>query len=305
MTAGSASIIGAGLIGRSWALVFARAGWSVRLFDPVPGALDNAVKWIDAALADDVPDAGHRRAIRGRIGVSPTLAEAVAGAIHIQENTTELLELKRTVLADIDRLAASEAIIASSTSALLPSAFSQSLPGRARVLVAHPVNPPHMVPLVEMLGAPWTSAEALDRATRTMAAIGQTPIRVNREIDGFVLNRLQAALVNEAMALVDAKVASPSDIDKCLTDGLALRWAFIGPFETMDLNADGGFADYARKYRGIFEHMGRTLGSTRPWTEAAVATVSAERRAKLALAAIAERQRWRDGRIRSLRELKT
>ncbi|WP_119272197.1 3-hydroxyacyl-CoA dehydrogenase [Taklimakanibacter deserti] len=305
MTAGSAAIVGTGLIGRSWALVFARAGWSVKLFDPSPEAADNAAKWIDAALADDVPDADRRSAVRRRIGISPTLADAVAGATHVQENTTEALELKRTVLADIDRLAAPETIIASSTSALLPSAFSESLPGRARVLVAHPVNPPHLVPLVEMLGAPWTSAEAIARATDTMTAIGQSPIRIHREIDGFVLNRLQAALVNEAMALVDAKVASPADIDKCLTDGLALRWAFIGPFETMDLNADGGFADYARKYRSLFEIMGRTLGSSRPWSEAAMSVVSDDRRQRLPLDAIAERQRWRDSQVRSLRKLKT
>jgi 3-hydroxyacyl-CoA dehydrogenase len=304
MTEEIAAIVGAGLIGRSWALVFARAGWSARLFDPDPGALNGAVKWIEAALADDVSDDGQRKAIRSRISVSPTLAEAVAGVTHVQENTTELLELKRTVLAEIDRCADPRTVIASSTSALLPSHFSECLVGRSRVLVAHPVNPPHMVPLVEMVGAPWTSAEAIERATHTMTAIGQSPIRVNREIDGFVLNRLQAALVNEAMALVEAKVASPSDIDKCLTDGLALRWAFIGPFETMDLNADGGFADYARKYRRIYEVMGETLGSSRPWTEAAMSTVSTERRAKLALASIADRQRWRDTQIRSLRKLK-
>jgi len=111
-----------------------------------------------------------------------------------------------------------------------------------------------------------------------------------REIDGFALSRLQVALVNEAMALVDAEVTSPSDIDKCLTDGLALRWALIGPFETTDLSADGGFADYAHKYGDIYELMGRTLGSSRPWTEFAAATVSAERREKLAAESIADRQ---------------
>lgn len=304
MTAGSAAIVGTGLIGRSWALVFARAGWSAKLFDPLPGALDNAAKWIDANLADDVPDESERGAVRRRISICPTLAEAVAGSRHVQENTTEALDLKRAVLAEIDRLADPQTIIASSTSALLPSAFSESLPGRARVVVAHPVNPPHLIPLVEILGAPWTSAETVKRVTATMTAIGQSPIRINREIDGFVLNRLQAALVNEAMALVDAKVASPSDIDKCLTDGLALRWAFIGPFETMDLNADGGFADYARKYRSLFEVMGQTLGSSKPWSEAAMSAVSAERRQKLPADAIADRQRWRDGQVRSLRQLK-
>jgi len=305
MTAGVAAIIGAGLIGRSWAIVFARAGWSVNLFDAAPAALDTAVTWIDAVLADGNSDRDRGETVRSRISVSPTLAQAVGNATHVQENTTESLPLKCAVLAEIDRLAAPETIIASSTSALLPSAFSEALPGRARVLVAHPVNPPHIVPLVEVLGAPWTAVSSIEKTMDTMTAIGQSPILVNREIDGFVLNRLQAALVNEAMALVDAQVASPSDIDKCLTDGLALRWAFIGPFETMDLNADGGFADYAGKYRGIFESMGRTLGSARPWTEEAMSAVSAERRRKLPLEAISDRQRWRDSRIQALREFKT
>lgn len=305
MTAGNAAIIGSGLIGRSWALVFARAGWSTRLFDPSPAAVEKALAWIDAALLDDAPDARQRTEIRGRISISPALEHAVAGAVHVQENSPESLELKRSLLAEIDRFADPETIIASSTSAILPSAFSESLPGRSRVLVAHPVNPPHMVPLVEMLGSPWTSQQTIERATGTMTTIGQSPIRVNREIDGFVLNRLQAALVNEAMALVDAGVASPSDIDKCLTDGLALRWSFIGPFETMDLNADGGFVDYANKYRRIFELMGRSLGSTTPWTEKAIGTVDAERREKLPLAEVGARQRWRDGHIRALRRLKT
>lgn len=305
MTERIAAIVGAGFIGRSWALVFARAGWTARLFDPVAGAAAVAATWIDATLLDDVSDDQHRAAIRNRISISPSLEQAVAGARYIQENAPEALELKKSLLAEIDAVAAPDAIIASSTSAILPSAFSEPLPGRARVLVAHPVNPPHMVPLVEVLGSPWTSPDAVDRTIRTMADIGQSPIRVNHEIDGFVLNRMQAALVNEAMALFDAGVASASDIDKCLSEGLALRWAFIGPFETMDLNADGGFADYASKYRHIFERMGRTLGASRPWTEAAVSAVSAERRERLPLDAIATRQRWRDGQIRMLRRLKT
>ncbi len=304
MTGRIAAIIGAGLIGRSWAMVFARAGWTVRLFDPVDGAAAAAVKWIEATLQDDIQDDRQRDAARGRISISPSMEAALAGADHVQENAPESLELKRSLLAEIDSLAGPDTVIASSTSAILPSAFAEALPGRARVLVAHPVNPPHMVPLVEVLVSPWTSSDAPDRTMRTMADVGQSTIRVNHEIDGFVLNRMQAALVNEAMALFDAGVASASDIDKCLTDGLALRWAFVGPFETMDLNADGGFADYAGKYRYIFERMGQTLGTSRPWTAAAMAAVNSERRERLPLEAVAERQRWRDGQIRKLRKLK-
>lgn len=179
MTREVAAVVGAGLIGRSWALVFGRAGRRAKLFDPLPRASHSALQWTDAALADFVSDENQRKAIRNRITVSPTLYDAVADAIHVQESTTELLELKCAVIAEIDWLAPSDAIIASSTSALLPSAFSLGVPSRSRVLVARPVNPPHVISLVEILGAQWTAAEAIKHAATTMTSIGQSPIRGN------------------------------------------------------------------------------------------------------------------------------
>ena len=147
----------------------------------------------------------------------------------MQENLPEEVAIKRTAFAELDRLASPDAILASSTSAIVASQFTADLAGRARCLVAHPVNPPHLVPVVELCGAPWTSEATLDRARVTMASLGQVPIVVRREIDGFVLNRLQGALLTEAMRLVADGVVAPDDLDKTMRDGLGLRWSFMGP----------------------------------------------------------------------------
>ena len=129
------------------------------------------------------------------------------------------------------------------------------LPGRARCLVGHPVNPPHLVPLVELCGAPWTAPDAIDRARKVYREIGQVPVTVNREIDGFVLNRLQGALLAEAFRLVGEGFISAEDLDRTVKDGLGLRWAFLGPFETIELNAPGGIPDYCARYTGFYQEL--------------------------------------------------
>lgn len=199
------AIIGTGLIGRAWAMIFARAGWETALTDPTPGAVKAAMDacriglealTLQGLCAD--PQAAHRRIV-----ATPSLRSALAGAEHVQENGPERLDLKREIFAELDRLAEPEAVLASSTSAIQCSLFTEELPGRARCLVAHPVNPPHLVPVVELSGAPWTDPAIVARARRTFESIGQAPINVAREIDGFVLNRLQAALLAEAFRLVE------------------------------------------------------------------------------------------------------
>jgi 3-hydroxyacyl-CoA dehydrogenase len=129
------------------------------------------------------------------------------------------------------------------------------LPGRARCLVGHPVNPPHLVPLVELCGAPWTAPEAIDRARKVYREIGQVPVTINREISGFVLNRLQGALLAEAFRLVGEGYISAEDLDHTVKDGLGLRWSFLGPFETIELNAPGGIPDYCARYTGFYKEL--------------------------------------------------
>ena len=143
----------------------------------------------------------------------------------------------------------------SSTSAIPASRFTETLPGRARCLVGHPVNPPHLVPLVELCGAPWTAPEAIDRARKIYREIGQVPVTINSEINGFVLNRLQGALLAEAFRLVGEGFISAEDLDHTVKDGLGLRWSFLGPFETIELNAPGGIPDYCARYTGFYKEL--------------------------------------------------
>lgn len=271
------AIIGTGLIGQAFAMVFGRAGWNVALFDPVDGAADAAhaacgegLRTLAAHGLCDDPDAAHR-AMR----IAPSLAGAVEGAVHIQENGPEDLGIKTALFGELDRCADPESVIASSTSALRCSLFTEGLAGRHRCLVAHPVNPPHLVPLVELCGAPWTAPETMAAAQNTMEAVGQAPITVTQEIDGFVLNRLQGALLTEAFKLVAEGVVTPRDLDRTLSHGLGRRWAFMGPFETIELNAPGGIDDYCARYHPFYQRFAETQGGAEIWSHDTMAAACA------------------------------
>ena len=134
--------------------------------------------------------------------------------------------------------------------------------------MAHPVNPPHLVPIVELCGAPWTTKETVAKARSFYASAGQVPIEVKKEIDGFILNRLQVALLTEAFRLVDEGYVTPQDLDHTIADGLGLRWAFMGPFETIELNAPKGTADYCERYGDWFRRYMKDLPKPSVWDEA-------------------------------------
>ncbi|QUS40496.1 3-hydroxyacyl-CoA dehydrogenase [Tardiphaga alba] len=250
-------IVGVGLIGRAWAAIFARAGWTVRLTDPHRPTLEAAPKLIRDelhalarhGLASD-PDGAA-----ARISIAADLADAVKDVAFVQENGPENVDQKIAIFAELDRLAPADALLASSTSAIVASRFTEMLPGRARCLVGHPVNPPHLVPLVELCGAPWTSQQTIDRARAIYREIGQVPVTVNREINGFILNRLQGALLAEAFRLVGEGYVSAEDLDHTVKDGLGLRWSFLGPLETIELNAPGGIPDYCARYTGFYKEL--------------------------------------------------
>ncbi len=248
------ALVGAGLIGRAWAAVFARSGWAVRLHDPHGPALDAAPDLIRAEL-DMLRQHGLADGTPGPLTAHPDLAGALDGATFVQESGPETLAAKQALFAEMDRLAAPGVVLASSTSAIVASAFTEGLAGRGRCLVGHPVNPPHLIPLVEVCGAPWTEPAALDRAAAVYRAAGQVPVRVLRETEGFVLNRLQGALLAEAFRLVADGVMSPEDLDRTVSDGLGLRWSFLGPFATIELNAPGGMADYLARYTGFYARI--------------------------------------------------
>lgn len=298
----NAGIVGAGLIGRAWANVFARAGWNVRVWDPDAKQREAAGPLIGQSL--------HELASHGlvkdpaaaakRVTVVATLEEALAGVDYVQESGPEVLEAKRSTFEQMDRIAAPTTILASSTSAIVASKFTEMLAGRARCIVAHPVNPPHLAPVVELCGSPWTAPETARRARELMESVGQVPVDVKREIDGFILNRLQVALLTEAFRLVQEGYVTPEDLDATVSDGLGLRWAFMGPFETIELNAPGGVADYCRRYVPWFRRYMADLPPARVWDDAEWQRAADACETRLTPAQIATKSLWRDQRLAAL-----
>jgi 3-hydroxyacyl-CoA dehydrogenase len=280
-------------------MVFARAGWQVRLYDNVASQLDLARGHIATSLAEQqavglISDAESAAA---RVAMVDRIEDAVAGVEWVQENLPEQLEVKRDVFRALDTLAPADAVLASSTSAIPASQFTEALAGRARCLVAHPVNPPHLVPVVEICGAPWTSAATVERARSVMTEVGQAPVVVLRELDGFILNRLQGALLSEAMRLVGEGYVSPEDLDKTIAHGLGLRWSFLGPFATIELNAPGGVADYCARYGGFYRGLASEPPAPTVWDAENVARVVA---ALGTPPSAAEREQRMDARDRRL-----
>ena len=297
------ALVGLGLVGRAWAISFANAGHDVALWDEKPDAADEALRFADEVLPHlaahgllhDPPTA-----VRARMGRAATLEKALDGTIHVQESTPEDIGVKRDVFARLDALAPTGAVLASSTSAILPSRFTDALPGRARSLVVHPINPPYLIPAVEIVPAPWTDAAVVERTASLMRSMGHAPIVMKREIDGFVMNRLQGALLEEAFRLVAEGYATVEDVDVGVRDGLAMRWAFIGPFETIDLNAPGGVRDYARRYQRTYEAIFASSQWRADWSGAVMDTIEADRRQRLPADRLAARHAWRDRRLMAL-----
>jgi L-gulonate 3-dehydrogenase len=298
------AIVGAGLVGRAWAITFARGRHEVRLYDEVAGAAGKAVQFAADALpaleAEGLLDGQTSAEVARRLTAVDSLAAALAGAEHVQENTPEDLETKKRVFAQLDQAAGPNAVLASSTSALLPSRFTEALKGRHRCLVVHPINPPYLIPAAEIVPAPWTDPAVVERTRALMAAAGQSPIVMKRELDGFVMNRLQGALLEEAFRLVADGYASIEDVDIGLREGLALRWSFMGPFETIDLNAPAGVRDYVTRYQQIYTRLFPSMQRRVDWAGDVIETIERDRRAKLPAAELQRRQMWRDRRLMAL-----
>jgi carnitine 3-dehydrogenase len=238
-------VVGAGSIGASWtALVLAR-GLDVVATDPAPGAEERLRKNLGLLLRELGVTAAHERT-----RFVADAAEAVAGADLVLECGPERLDLKRELFEVLDRATAPDVLLASSSSGLAPSAFQSGCRHPERVLVAHPFNPPHLVPLVEVVGGVQTSEEALESAMAVMRHLGKQPVRLRRELPGHVANRLQAALWREAYHLVGEGVVSVTDLDRAISSGPGLRWALLGPFATQHLSGGPGGLEH------VLEHLG-------------------------------------------------
>jgi L-gulonate 3-dehydrogenase len=296
------AVVGAGLIGRAWAIVFARAGFSVTLWDQFSQQTTQALTFIAdrlpelraAGLLTDEPDA-----VLARIKPMASLWETVRDAAYVQECGPERTEVKTGVFTELERNAKPDAVLASSSSGIPASAFTAHLQTRNRCLIAHPVNPPYLVPLVEICPAPWTDAAVVERTRAIMVEAGQVPATVKKEVDGFALNRLQGALLAEAFRLVADDVISPTDLDALVKHGLGLRWSFMGPLETIDLNAPDGLADYCNRYGPLYAKMQEQM-TPLEWDAALVNRLHDARRAELPANMQKVRQEWRDRRLMAL-----
>uniref|UniRef100_A0A8C5LY61 L-gulonate 3-dehydrogenase n=1 Tax=Leptobrachium leishanense TaxID=445787 RepID=A0A8C5LY61_9ANUR len=253
-----------GLIGRSWAMVFASGGFRVKLYDivkeQVSAALEDIRKQMEELKKSDM--------LRGTLNVdeqmslisgSTELKETLEGAVFIQECVPESLELKRKIFSEIDLHINDETILSSSTSCLSPTKMFNGLKHVKKCIVAHPVNPPYYVPLVELVPHPETEAATVEKTYELMKNIGQSPVKLTKETDGFVLNRLQYAVISEAWRLVEDGVISPRDVDIVMSEGLGMRYAFLGPLETAHLNAEG-FKSYCERYGEGIKRVLTTFG---------------------------------------------
>jgi 3-hydroxyacyl-CoA dehydrogenase len=248
-------------------MVFARAGWQVRLVDNAPAQLDLARGHIAASLAEQkaaglVEDAEGSLA---RVSMVARIEDAVADTAWVQENLPEQVDVKRDIFRTLDALAPVDAVLASSTSAIPASQFTETLAGRARCLVAHPVNPPHLIPVVELCGAPWTSAGTRAREVgddRGRASADRRAARTRRFHPSIAC---RARCTSEAMRLVGEGYVSPEDLDKTIAHGLGLRWSFMGPFATIELNAPGGVADYCARYGAFYRRLAADPPDPKVW----------------------------------------
>jgi carnitine 3-dehydrogenase len=251
-------LVGAGVIGGGWALHYLRMGFDVDICDPGP----RAVQGVETMLAEIWP-LMERMGVRpgaspDRVAFHSDIAAAVADADIVQESTPEDGKAKRAVIAEIDRAARPDVIIASSTSGLAMTMLQADCRNPERCVVGHPFNPPYLIPLVEVVGGERTDPAAVEWLAAFYAAIGKRPLRLTREQPGFVGNRLQEAMWREALHMVAAGEATVEEIDEAIAYGPGLRWAQMGPCLTFHLAGGGGGMEY------MLDHFGAAL--LEPWT---------------------------------------
>ena len=253
------ALIGCGLIGQSWAISFLSAGFEVSLFDPVEGVTIQSKEKIVTKLRDlqsyGLLKNKNTSDFLDKIHLAQDISQAIEGSIYIQESGPEDLDIKKALTEKIDAATPDNIPIASSTSGIPTSLYAIDVKGKYRCLVAHPINPPHLIPAVEIVPAPFTSEDITQSVTEIMISIDKEPLELKKEIPGFVVNRLQGALLCEAFNLVKEGIASAEDIDKAISEGLGLRWSFMGPFQTIHLNAPEGIAGYVKRYEKMYKEM--------------------------------------------------
>ncbi|KQQ97521.1 3-hydroxyacyl-CoA dehydrogenase NAD-binding domain-containing protein [Massilia sp. Leaf139] len=267
-------VVGTGVIGASWAACFLARGFDVSATDPMPGAEDT----LRAAVRAHWPILAQMGLAEGaspeRLRFSADLKEALTGVHFVQESGPEREDLKLALFREMDALLPPSVILASSSSGLLMSRVQEACAHPERVVLGHPFNPPHMIPLVEVIGGALTSVETVERTLAFYAAIGKRPIHVRKEVPGHIANRLQAALWREAFHLVQEGVATVADVDTAIACGPGLRWALMGPFLNLHLSGgEGGI-------RHMLDHLGGPIESW--WADLGTPAITEALKAQLA-----------------------
>ena len=296
------AVLGVGTIGASWAAGFLAQGLSVAASDPAPGAEEFLRRYVDSAWPTLEALGLAPGADRRRLSFDANPLSAVAGAGFVQENGPERIEVKVALFEQVSRVLAPDAVIASSSSTLLPTAMAARCVHPERLLLGHPFNPPHLIPLVEVCGGARTSPAAVDRAMAFYRAIGKHPIRLGKEVPGHVANRLQSALLREAAYLVEQGVVDVADVDAAVAMGPGLRWALMGPILTFHLGGGAGGLGSLLEHidiAGLWPDLG-TPAMTPAFKQALVAGVEAEVDGQPVAALAAERDRRLLALLRSL-----
>lgn len=275
------TVVGSGLIGRSWAMVFLSGGYKVKIYDNKPGQASAAM----AEIRKQLEELQQAKMLRGNLSTAEQLSllsshddlqQALEGAAFVQECVFEDLEAKQTVFQEVENLVTENVILSSSTSCLMPSNVFSRVQNQTRCIISHPVNPPYYVRLVELVPHPETLAAVMDVTYSLMTDVGQAPVRLRKEIDGFALNRVQYAIIAESWRLVQDGVISVKDIDLVMSEGLGMRYAFIGPIETMHLNAPEGMEDYLQRYSEGIKRVLNTFGPVPEFSREAAAKITKE-----------------------------
>jgi len=298
------AIIGSGLIGQGWATVFAQAGFNVAMYDTSDRATDVALKAMKTRISDlvefNLVAPSDAPKILNRIQGAESLNEALDGAIYVQECGPENVDFKREITTKLDAIAGVDVPIASSTSGIAASRYCEDITGRHRCLVVHPINPPHLIPAVEIVPTPWTGSEIVSQVKELMIQCHRETIVLNKEIDGFVVNRLQGALLQEAFKLIGSGIVTAEDLDKAVCDGLGLRWSFMGPMQTIHLNAPGGIAQYVERYGDMYRNFGLGDYSSVDWPQIVDENLGAEFEQKTPVSDIPDAQAHRDRTLMAL-----
>ena len=304
-------IIGSGLIGRSWAMLFAAAGYQVCMYDIKKTQLDQAMIVIQKQLGDLEKQGLLRGKLTAQeqlnlISTTDEMVKAVENAFFIQECVPEDESMKKSVFHKLSELCSDDStILSSSSSCILPSKIFTEVSRVSQCIISHPCNPPYFCPLTEIVPHAKTNPVIASKTRAIMEEIGQTPVTVKKEIDGFCSNRMQYAVINEAWRLVSEDIMSVEDVDKIFTDGLGMRYAFIGPFETIHLNADG-VEDYMNKYSTSIRRVSSSFGDVPTFDGESLKKINEDLSSSVASGKdeLNEKRQWRDKRLIALSKLK-